>query len=618
MGKDLEDWDVIALSGLRASGSHGVYDFERAGSQDFVADVTLYVDATRASVTDDVSDTVDYSKVAEDAVRVLTGPSVYLIETLASRLAELALSYPGVHRVQVTVHKPMAPLEQNFTDVSVTVVRERRGVTVAPPRGRVGRHTRPAGDSVPPQLPQTTRSPDHTNTELKAAKQAPQAPEGEVRTAVRRPHRPTSPSPSGKHGSRSVRPQFSKGSPRRASVVYDVVLALGGNRGDVVANLRGAVEALACLDGFEVLAVSPLVETEPVLEPGALPQDNYLNAVVLGRTVLAPPALLAELQAIEARFGRERRTRWGARTLDIDIIDLDGMRLNTRSLTLPHPRAAERAFVLYPWSLVDSEACVPGCGAVGELLGAAQDLPGVLAEYPNWLEGDANGGPGERSDLQLAPRPARQQAPTGPVRKVVLRGEEVTLTPVDRDPIFEALLSEEERRAGKVPLNHARSGPRPVVAPPAPPTPGKSVPRSSEEVSPARVSPVHSARVAAAARPESVEERPAAVPQPPAPHSARKQTSIPRSHPRHEGDSHKAAVQTSSSRSSRLEQPLPEWDFGAETTPVRVVDSLEATDQAESSASPRTSQIPRVVRGVTVRPTKTGSVPLTRPRQSAR
>ena len=141
------------------------------------------------------------------------------------------------------------------------------------------------------------------------------------------------------------------------------VIALGANLGDRRAVLADAVRDIAGLGS--VIAVSAVYETDPV---GGPEQPSYLNAVLLLETDLAPHALLAALQGIEAAHGRTREVRWGARTLDLDIIDLDGLMLAEPDLELPHPRAHERAFVLVPWLDVDAEAVVPGVGPAARLL----------------------------------------------------------------------------------------------------------------------------------------------------------------------------------------------------------------------------------------------------------
>ena len=117
--------DRITLTGLRARGHHGVFDFERAQGQDFIIDVTLELDAATAAASDDVADTVHYGELAERLVAIITGPPVNLIETLAARLVEACLGDPRVKAATVTVHKPQAPIPHAFTDVAVTVRRTR-------------------------------------------------------------------------------------------------------------------------------------------------------------------------------------------------------------------------------------------------------------------------------------------------------------------------------------------------------------------------------------------------------------------------------------------------------------------------------------------------------------
>ena len=117
--------DRITLRGLRATGHHGVYEHERRSGQPFVVDLTLQVDLRPAARSDDVADTVHYGELAEQVVAVVTGEPVDLIETLASRIADVALGYPIVSSVEVTVHKPEAPITVPFDDVAVTVVRDR-------------------------------------------------------------------------------------------------------------------------------------------------------------------------------------------------------------------------------------------------------------------------------------------------------------------------------------------------------------------------------------------------------------------------------------------------------------------------------------------------------------
>jgi dihydropteroate synthase/2-amino-4-hydroxy-6-hydroxymethyldihydropteridine diphosphokinase len=150
-----------------------------------------------------------------------------------------------------------------------------------------------------------------------------------------------------------------------------VVLAIGANLGDRLGTLREAVTAIGQLPDTEVTAVSPVYQTAPV---GGPQQPDYLNAVLLARTGLPPGDLLNRLHEIEAGLGRVREVRFGPRTLDIDIVSYAGQVSDDPVLTLPHPRARERAFVLAPWRDLDPEAVLPG-----EYGGRVADL---LAEIP--------------------------------------------------------------------------------------------------------------------------------------------------------------------------------------------------------------------------------------------
>ena len=111
----------IALTGLRARGHHGVYDFERAQGQDFVVDVLLDLDLGPAAASDDVADTVHYGELAGRLIEVVTGEPVNLLETLADRLLTVCLADSRVRSAEVTVHKPRAPIPHDFADVAVTL-----------------------------------------------------------------------------------------------------------------------------------------------------------------------------------------------------------------------------------------------------------------------------------------------------------------------------------------------------------------------------------------------------------------------------------------------------------------------------------------------------------------
>lgn len=147
------------------------------------------------------------------------------------------------------------------------------------------------------------------------------------------------------------------------------VIALGANLGDRAETLDAAVEELGRLPLTTDVRVSRPIETVAVTLAGEdAGAPRYLNAVALVNTRLAPTALLAQLHGIEARHGRVRRERWGDRTLDLDLIVFGDLRVADDALTVPHPRAHEREFVLAPWLDVDPDAVIPGRGPVAALL----------------------------------------------------------------------------------------------------------------------------------------------------------------------------------------------------------------------------------------------------------
>lgn len=117
--------DRITLTGLRASGHHGVFAHERADGQEFVIDVTVHLSLRQAAATDDLDDTVHYGVLAERVVAAVERDPVDLIETVAERVAQVALGFARVEQVDVTVHKPEAPITVPFEDVSVSITRRR-------------------------------------------------------------------------------------------------------------------------------------------------------------------------------------------------------------------------------------------------------------------------------------------------------------------------------------------------------------------------------------------------------------------------------------------------------------------------------------------------------------
>jgi 2-amino-4-hydroxy-6-hydroxymethyldihydropteridine diphosphokinase len=147
------------------------------------------------------------------------------------------------------------------------------------------------------------------------------------------------------------------------------VVALGANLGDRIRTLRQAVAAMQTLPLTDDVRAAEVVESVAVKPDGPdLDAPAYLNTVAIVTTRLAPSVLLSYLHAIEASNGRERREHWGDRTLDLDLIAYGDVVSDDPHLLLPHPRAAERDFVLAPWLALDPDAELPGRGRVADLL----------------------------------------------------------------------------------------------------------------------------------------------------------------------------------------------------------------------------------------------------------
>jgi 2-amino-4-hydroxy-6-hydroxymethyldihydropteridine diphosphokinase len=159
-----------------------------------------------------------------------------------------------------------------------------------------------------------------------------------------------------------------------------VYLGLGSNLGDREDALRRALGMLART--VTIRRVSSLYETEPV---GYLPQGRFLNAVVEGETTLAPEALLAEAKAVEQQLGRTAGVRWGPRVVDVDILSYDGAIIEQATLQLPHPRLAERAFVLVPLAELAPGWRHPQLGrTAAELLAGLDSTAGVRLLKRDW------------------------------------------------------------------------------------------------------------------------------------------------------------------------------------------------------------------------------------------
>ncbi len=281
--------DRLELTGLTGYGHHGVYDEERRDGQPFVVDVVVHLDLGRAGAGDALADTIHYGELAAQVVAAIERDPVDLIETLAERIAALVLAHRPARAVEVTLHKPKAPIPVPFDDVAV----------------RIRREWTPA------------------------------------------------------------------------------IVAIGANLGDRESTIRQAVLGLASHRRIRVRRGSPLVET-PALRTTGVDEaaPAYLNAVVAIETTLPASGLLVELQRLEDHHGRTREVRWGDRTLDLDLIVYGDARIDTEELTVPHPRAHERAFVLAPWAAMDESAELPGRGPVVELLDRALARGERVEPYP--------------------------------------------------------------------------------------------------------------------------------------------------------------------------------------------------------------------------------------------
>lgn len=141
-----------------------------------------------------------------------------------------------------------------------------------------------------------------------------------------------------------------------------VVIALGSNLGDRERNIESAIERIR--SEIEVGAISSMIETDPV---GGPVQGKYLNAILIGETEIPPRELMVKLLGIEDQLGRVREVVNGPRTIDLDLIEYQGVEMKSDVLTLPHPRADQRAFVLLPWLEIEPDAALTGLGSVSEI-----------------------------------------------------------------------------------------------------------------------------------------------------------------------------------------------------------------------------------------------------------
>lgn len=366
--------DTITLTGIRIEAAHGVLAKEKQYPQTFIVDATLHLNLSKAGLSDKLSDTVDYGQIARRIVSTVKSEQVNLLEHLANKIATAILLTPAIEAVDVTIHKPQAPLVVPFSDVSVSIHR-----TQMPIRSVREQARQEAGetDEVLYGSSVNARQAADAREMVAASRRAAErevAAGREMAADIKKASDDADPAqePEGEH------------SPR----VHHAIIAMGGNLGNVASTLRQAVVSMDALKGNQIVGISPLYRTTPWGMEENTP--DFLNAVVELDTTMSAPQLLQALQLIEAAHGRTREVHWGSRPLDLDIIDFDGMVSTHPDLTLPHPRAWQRAFVLAPLADIDPDFEFTGehGGPVMELLKHAPDRDGVEMVSQTWILGN--------------------------------------------------------------------------------------------------------------------------------------------------------------------------------------------------------------------------------------
>lgn len=267
--------DHVYINGLRVMVLIGVLPHERLEPQPIQIDVDVEVDLLQAGITDDLSTTVNYGAMCDAIAALARASDDLLLERLAHRVADCALSFEGVEAAHVTITKLNPPIDEEIASTAVKISRTQQMVAASSSSTIVAPHI--------------------------------------------------------------------------------AVIALGSNLGDRIAHLKFAVDELDNGIAGHVVSQSQVFETDPVGGPDN--QGAYMNMVAVLSTTLDPYALLRHLNGIEARAHRERVVHWGPRTLDLDIVFYDDISLNDPYLTIPHPRYAERRFVLAPLAEVAPDRC---------------------------------------------------------------------------------------------------------------------------------------------------------------------------------------------------------------------------------------------------------------------
>lgn len=346
--------DRITLTGIHAYGTHGLHGSSSPqGRQLFSVDVVMYLDLFDAARSDELVDTVNYDQIASRVASVVGGDHVDLLERLAQKIADAVFLSYRVQKVAVTVHKTAEGTpEALFDDVSVSIERQSQDY------------------NMQAALPAETAE--------SAGKGNAGAAASGAFTAYGNGNRMPD--------SRSADDAGAPGVPQ-SSAVHHAVIAMGANLGDCEQALRSAVVSIDAIPGNQVTGISPLYRTAPWGMPDDTP--DFFNAVVQVDTTHSAEELLDSLHMIESAHGRSHEVHWGSRPLDLDIIDFDSIVSESPHLTLPHPRAWQRAFVLFPWHDIEPDAVLRGKhgGPVGELIFQAPDRDAVNKVSDDWILG---------------------------------------------------------------------------------------------------------------------------------------------------------------------------------------------------------------------------------------
>ncbi|OKL48695.1 hypothetical protein BM477_05735 [Boudabousia marimammalium] len=353
-----------------------MHEWERVQGQQFIADIELSVDTEVAAHSDELDDTVNYSDLAKKVHSIIAGNTFNLLESVAQRVAVGVLDDERILAVKITLHKPAADCGVGASDVSVAIERDRSwyadyvnvlgSESAEPSSPEDEAEGNEAGEEPDSAMPVVVSAPNPSfasfaellkgDTETDHAQTDDETVVGEAE--AEQPHH----------------------------IFTDkYVLALGANIGATQHNLRWAVGQLESHPLIELLEVSPLVKTPAALAPGQAPQPDYSNAIVILTTELSVEALFEFTQNLEVKAGRRLGEHWQPRPLDIDIIAIGNQRWQNDRLTIPHPRAHERIFVLGPWAMTDQEASFPDGQLVADMADALPTRDDIVSFDTDWL-----------------------------------------------------------------------------------------------------------------------------------------------------------------------------------------------------------------------------------------